>query len=161
MKATIDFDEALYRRLKVEAARRGRTVRELPVVTVGLDTSVTVRLLLGEPADQAEAARRLLAGPPAESALLSDLVVGETYFVLRHHYRVPHRAAVGSLRALLDDPRIQATGVARSVLAAEPESDLAPGLMDRLIHQDYRGHGAEMVTFDRDAARLEGARLLG
>ena len=29
MKATIDFDAALYRRLKVEAARRGRTVREL------------------------------------------------------------------------------------------------------------------------------------
>ena len=29
MKATIDFDEGLYRRLKVEAARRGRTVREL------------------------------------------------------------------------------------------------------------------------------------
>ncbi len=29
MKATIEFDDALYRRLKVEAARRGRTVREL------------------------------------------------------------------------------------------------------------------------------------
>lgn len=29
MKATIDLDDALYRRLKVEAARRGRTVREL------------------------------------------------------------------------------------------------------------------------------------
>lgn len=29
MKATIDFDGQLYRRLKVEAARRGRTVREL------------------------------------------------------------------------------------------------------------------------------------
>ena len=29
MKATIDFDDALYRRLKVEAARRGRTVRDL------------------------------------------------------------------------------------------------------------------------------------
>jgi len=29
MKATIEFDEALYRRLKVEAAKRGRTVREL------------------------------------------------------------------------------------------------------------------------------------
>ncbi|MEO7458268.1 MAG: hypothetical protein ABIY52_18560 [Gemmatimonadaceae bacterium] len=29
MKATIDLDEALYRRLKMEAARRGRTVREL------------------------------------------------------------------------------------------------------------------------------------
>ncbi len=29
MKATIEFDDALYRRLKIEAARRGRTVREL------------------------------------------------------------------------------------------------------------------------------------
>ncbi len=29
MKATIDFDVALYRRLKVEAARRGQTIREL------------------------------------------------------------------------------------------------------------------------------------
>ena len=29
MKATIEFDPVLYRRLKVEAARRGRTVRDL------------------------------------------------------------------------------------------------------------------------------------
>jgi hypothetical protein len=29
MKATIDFDERLYRRLKIEAARRGRTIRDL------------------------------------------------------------------------------------------------------------------------------------
>lgn len=29
MKATIEFDDALYKRLKVEAARRGRTVRAL------------------------------------------------------------------------------------------------------------------------------------
>lgn len=29
MKATIDFEEHLYRRLKVEAARRGQTIREL------------------------------------------------------------------------------------------------------------------------------------
>lgn len=29
MKATIDFDDDLYRRLKIEAARQGRTVREM------------------------------------------------------------------------------------------------------------------------------------
>jgi len=39
MKATIDFDDALYRRLKVEAARTGRTIRDL--VAEG------VRLVLG------------------------------------------------------------------------------------------------------------------
>ncbi len=39
MKATIEFDDALYRRLKVEAARRGRTVRDLvaEAVTRALD----------------------------------------------------------------------------------------------------------------------------
>lgn len=29
MKATIDFDARLYRRLKIEAARRGRTIRDM------------------------------------------------------------------------------------------------------------------------------------
>lgn len=41
MKATIDFDDALYRRLKVEAARRGVTIRDL--VAQG------VRYVLGTP----------------------------------------------------------------------------------------------------------------
>lgn len=42
MKATIDIDPALYRQLKVEAARRGRTIRDL--VAEGL------RQVLGLPA---------------------------------------------------------------------------------------------------------------
>ncbi|QJR37835.1 hypothetical protein [Gemmatimonas groenlandica] len=43
MKATIEFDDALYRRLKVEAARRGRTVRDLVAEGVRhvLDTAAT------------------------------------------------------------------------------------------------------------------------
>lgn len=40
MKATIEFDDDLYRRLKIEAARRGRTIREL--VAEG------VRIVLGD-----------------------------------------------------------------------------------------------------------------
>lgn len=52
MKATIDFDDALYRRLKIEAARRGRTVRE--IVAEG------VRRVLDAPA-----ARDALAGTDA------------------------------------------------------------------------------------------------
>lgn len=42
MKATIDIDATVYRRLKVEAARRGRTIRDL--VAEGL------RHVLGLPA---------------------------------------------------------------------------------------------------------------
>lgn len=46
MKATIDFEETLYRRLKIEAARRGETVREL--VQEG------VRYILDVPATSAQ-----------------------------------------------------------------------------------------------------------
>jgi hypothetical protein len=46
MKATIDFDERLYRRLKVEAARQGRTIRDL--------VDEAVRSVLGLPVAGAE-----------------------------------------------------------------------------------------------------------
>ena len=122
-------------------------------MTVGLDTSVAVRLLVGEPAEQAEAARRLLdVSGAADPAAVSDLVVGETYFALRHHYRVPHRRAVAAIRALLADARVGPTGVALEVLDALSEEETTPGLVDRLIHGDYRRHGLELLTFGRDAA---------
>ena len=50
MKATIDFDAALYRRLKMEAAWRGRTIREL--VDEG------VRYVIGRPVVGGPAADR-------------------------------------------------------------------------------------------------------
>jgi predicted nucleic acid-binding protein len=130
-------------------------------VSLGLDTSVTLRLLLGEPAAQAEAARRLLVERGARTPLLlSDLVVGESYFALRHHYHVPHVRAVAALRALLSDPHVYPNGVARRVLETVPEAERGAGFMDRLIHGDYGENDAALVTFDRHAARLEGALLL-
>ena len=69
--------------------------------TLGLDTSVVLRLLVGEPADQAEAARRMLNDQPRGSCAISDIVVGEAYLALRHHYVVPHVRVVGALSALL------------------------------------------------------------
>jgi hypothetical protein len=49
MKATIDIDDALYRQLKIEAARRGCTIREL--VAEGL------RHVLGWPSPTSRAVR--------------------------------------------------------------------------------------------------------
>jgi predicted nucleic-acid-binding protein len=129
-------------------------------MTVGLGTSVAVRLLVGEPAKQAQAARRVLEEEARESVTISDLVVGETYFALRYHYAVPHAKAVAALRALLSDRRIRATGVARQVLDDIPDRDTGAGLMDRLIHADYARDSSVMLTFDKLAARLPSARLL-
>ena len=84
-------------------------------MSIGLDTSVVLRLLTGVPAKQADAARRMLAAS-RDTVCVSDLVVSESYFGLRHHYAVPHAEAAHALAALLDDPRVQCTGVARRVL---------------------------------------------
>lgn len=129
----------------------------------GLDTSVVLRLLVGEPENLAHRANEIIEGGEENgpAACVSDLVAGEAYFVLRHHYGVPHKAAVSTIYALLSDVRIECTGIALEVFKGMRSGSAAPGLMDRLIHRDYeRNSGVPMVTFDRDAAKLPGAELL-
>ena len=130
-------------------------------MTLGLDTSVVVRLLVGEPVDQALAAQRALENKPRGSVAVSDIVIGESYFALRHHYEVPHRKAMAALAALVSDSRIRCTGIAARVLANTSDKESGAGLMDRLIHGGYESDGIELLTFDRAAARLPGAQLLG
>jgi predicted nucleic acid-binding protein len=129
---------------------------------IGIDTSVIVRLLVGEPAGQAAAARRLVEARASGgmTVAVSDLAVGEAYFALRHHYRVPHVQAVRALRALLADVRVNPLGSAAEVLATPDAETPAPGFMDRLIHADYQRASADFATFDRQAARLPGAELI-
>lgn len=129
-------------------------------MSFGLDTTVVVRLLVGEPVPQAEAARRVLDEHAADPVSISDVVVGETYFALRHHYGVPHASAIRALGALLADRRVRATGASREVLDTMSRAGAEPGLMDRLIHGGYALDGSELLTFDRPAARVAGARLL-
>ena len=85
-------------------------------MSAGLDTSVTLRLLTGVPTEQATAAREFVAASPSP-VVISDLVIAETYFALRHHYEVPHADAVRTLLALVSDSHFRTTGVARAVLA--------------------------------------------
>lgn len=123
-----------------------------------IDTSVVLRLLTGEPAEQAEVARRQVE--QQEVALVVDaLVVGETYFALRHHYEVPHRAAVDALLALLGSERITCDRGVRDALVASRDRE-QPAVMDRLILASALTDGHELLTFDRRLGRLEGARLL-
>jgi predicted nucleic acid-binding protein len=88
-------------------------------VAIGLDTSVVLRLLIGEPRAQAEAARRrieraLIAG---EKVVVTDLVVAERFHALRHHYDVPQATALGRLQAFFNAGIVQVdpVGVAEAL----------------------------------------------
>ena len=131
-------------------------------MSVGLDTSVVVRLLVGEPPEQAAAAWRLVDehAPTGEPVRIADLVVAETFFVLQHHYRVPLAEAIGALLELVSDPRIAADEASTRVLKTVRLVDSKPGFIDRLIHGGYHDDGVAMATFDKAAARLPNSRLL-
>ncbi len=126
---------------------------------IGLDTSVLVRLLLGQPADQAAAARRLLeeAIAAGEPVIASDLVVAEAYYALRHHYGVPDDVARAQLAALLDSGLLETDPpkLSRATRAPPP-----PGLVDRLIQSRYSQLGAVTRTFDKALARTEHCLLV-
>jgi predicted nucleic acid-binding protein len=128
-----------------------------------LDTSVVLRLLTGEPAPLAEVARAHLARCTAPVAV-DALVVGESYFALRHHYGVPHRDAVEALVALVQSERLTCPAGVREALTealADERDGNHPGVLDRLVLAAARGAERTLLTFDRRLARHEGARLLG
>ena len=128
----------------------------------GLDTSVVVRLLVGEPRAQAASAWQHVSKcrTSRTPVHISALVVAEAYFVLRHHYAVPTATALHQLTALLTDASFRVEPTVLAVLRTPQLPTTHPGFVDRLIHATYEALGHELVTFDKFAARLPGARLL-
>lgn len=132
-------------------------------MTVGLDTSVVVRLLSGAPEDLAEVALRCLRErrEAGDRVLVSQWVLAETYYAFQHHYGVSKKATLDALRAFLETPGVEGLGEVAEVLAIPKLESARPGFVDRLIHRHYLRSGAEhLVTFERAAARLSGAVVL-
>ena len=90
-------------------------------MTVGLDTSLVLRLLLGQPVEQSQRAIAFLeeVARRGDHAVVSDLVVAETYFALQYHYNVPKKEALAALRQMFADGEIESQGVAAEVLATK------------------------------------------
>lgn len=131
-------------------------------MSIGLDTSVVLRLLTGEPEAQA---RRALAEVQTltrrgASLLVSDMVVSEVYFALQHHYRVPKSEALTLLARFFRESGVRPLGAAATVLAVANLATANPGFVDRMIHEEYRQAAKEILTFEKAAGRLPAVRVL-
>lgn len=127
---------------------------------VGLDTCVVLRLLVGEPANQAAVALKYVEDSSDRSVAVcvSDMVVAEAYHSLIYHYDVPKLQAVRVLRDFLASPMITTTGHALSVL--DTYTGKGAGLVDRLIRMDLLSAVHQIVTFDHAFARLPNVQRL-
>ena len=127
---------------------------------IGIDTSILVRLVTGDPHDAyAYCVERLqaLAAGGAE-ILASNQVIGEAFMAVRHHYGVTNADACVELSNTLQSGLVAPLN-GPAVLEALASSG-GPGLFDRLISNDYSRSGLETLTLDRQMASLRGAQLL-
>jgi predicted nucleic-acid-binding protein len=129
---------------------------------VGMDTSFVLRLLVGEPTDQAALAVQKMdqMRELGMHLALSDIVVAETYFALQFHYEVPKQKALDALLAILESPEIAPLGESIHVLKQANLGKSKPGFIDRLIHAIYQQQGAPLLTFEKASKKLSNALVI-
>jgi len=127
----------------------------------GIDTSILVRLVTGDPENGFEhCVRKLTALIERDDAevFASNQVIGEAYIALQHHYGVSKSDARGALASVLKSGLVAPLNGA-GVFAAL-EADVGCGLLDRLIADDYRRAELITLTLDRKMSALPQVRRL-
>jgi predicted nucleic acid-binding protein len=126
----------------------------------GIDTSVLVRLLTGQPPETYVYCERQLTTlvESGTQVCASNQVIGEAYIAVQHHYDVSADNAVSGLLDVLQSGLVAPLG-GLQVIAALQETRGA-GLFDRLITDDYSQAGLETLTLDRKMAALPDVRRL-
>lgn len=129
---------------------------------VGLDTSVVLRLIVGQPENQTRVAVAFLdeIRRAGQQAVVDDLVVAEAYFAAQYHYGISKAAALATLHRMFQAGEIIATGQAARILSISGLASAKPGFVDRLIHASYTGSGETMASFEKAAGKLERVRVL-
>ena len=128
--------------------------------TIGIDTSVLVRLVTGQPPETHAYCLERLNELISEGIVVtaSNQVIGETFATIQFRYGMARSdAQAGLLRALTGGLVSPQNG--RDVLDVLVTPG-RPGLFDRLIAQGYAQSGIDTLTLDRAMARLPNARLL-
>ena len=129
---------------------------------IGLDTNVLVRYLVNDVPEQAEAARALLETLSADNpAFVCREVAIELCWVLERNYRFSRDRIATILEELVASEEIRVEAADDVVRAANGYRRGGAGFSDRMIAAAARRSGADtLFTFDRKAARLNGAALL-
>ena len=128
--------------------------------SVGIDTSVLVRLVTGLPPEIYSYCLRRLHEVSRDGVrvVASNQAIGEAYVTVHVHYGFSRDEARASLLEVLTGDLV-APQNGQAVLDALAATG-GPGLFDRLIADGYVQAGLDTLTLDRSMARLPQARLL-
>ena len=109
-------------------------------MTFGLDTSVVLRLLTGEPQElAAHALERYQRGiANGDDFAVSDVVAAETYYALQHHYNKTKEESLAALMAFSGGEGIF----------------LFPRFHDRMLVSGYTSKGQVTLSCEKSFRRL-------
>lgn len=128
----------------------------------GIDTSIFVRLLTGDPEKdylKTKASLTKIISTDSQAEIeVSNMVIAEAYFVLQHHYGVSKEEAKQGMISVLSSGLVkpQHSKEVFEALSAKQE----PRLLDRLIACDYLENHLIPLTHDRKMARIPKVKLL-
>nr|VFJ95587.1 MAG: Predicted nucleic acid-binding protein, contains PIN domain [Candidatus Kentron sp. LFY] len=126
----------------------------------GIDTSILVRLVTGDPEDRFDDCVEKLTDlvEKGSAVFASNQVIGEAYIVLQHHYGLDKASSWEGLSQVLK------SGLVRPLNGLEvfPILSFAHGcgLLDRLIANDYAHRNLGVLTLDKKMAALDQSFLL-
>lgn len=128
-----------------------------------IDTNVIVRYLVGDDAEQAEAARALLDGlTPDDPGFICREVAIEVAWVLERSYRFTRARVAEALMDLTASDSLVVENSDDVAAAAYLYRHGGAGFSDRMVLSAAGRAGATpLYTFDRRLARMEGAVLVG
>jgi len=132
-------------------------------VSYGIDTSVLVRLLIGEPAGAAAKAKeRLLSAHRLRQAVVaSDLVISEAYYALKYHYECDPSEVRKSLQSMLTSGLIQPEPGSAVLTVLQAKAGGKAGFIDRLIQARYESDGLTTLSLDKAQGRLGRVEYIG
>ncbi len=129
----------------------------------GVDTNVIIRYLVGDDAEQAEAARALLDGfTPDDPAFICREVVMEVAWVLERSYHFTRSRVAEALMDLTASDSLAVENPDDVAAAAHLYRQEGVGFSDLMVLSAAKRAGATpLYTFDRRLARMEGVVLVG
>ena len=132
-------------------------------MSIGIDTSVLVRLLTGEPAALAAKAKARLvdAHRVRQAVMVSDLVVAEAYHALKYHYEIESAAIRHALLEMLTSGLVQPEPGSAVLAVLQARTAGKAGFVDRLIQARYEADGMTTLTFDKAQAKIGRTEFIG
>lgn len=131
-------------------------------MTFGLDTSVVLRLLTGQPQDLAERALKRYQDGVAEDDdfYVSDIVASEVYYAIQHHYGKTKEEALAALNGFATGDGISFSQNFAAAINTPNLHKANPGFVDRLLASGYRSQGQITLSCEKSFKNLADTEVI-